>query len=179
MSDYQEGATATNPRTGQKVVFRGGQWHAATPPAGAPTPTGMFGGGSRPLTGAQAQAAAQRQSNLTALARQFGVVQDRYNRDLKGVGPASLLEYLPLPRNKAFNSAASGLSEVAQASFRVPGVGSQSDLELAAFIAANQPQASDPDEQIEAKLANIRNRIEASGAHLPGDRAEQFRVVRK
>lgn len=26
MADYQEGQTATNPRTGQKVVFRGGQW---------------------------------------------------------------------------------------------------------------------------------------------------------
>lgn len=26
MADYQEGQTATNPKTGQKVVYRGGQW---------------------------------------------------------------------------------------------------------------------------------------------------------
>jgi len=27
--DYREGQTATNPKTGQKLVFQGGQWHSA------------------------------------------------------------------------------------------------------------------------------------------------------
>jgi hypothetical protein len=32
MADYEEGQTATNPRTGQKVIFRGGQWVNASGP---------------------------------------------------------------------------------------------------------------------------------------------------
>jgi hypothetical protein len=38
MDEYQEGQTATNPKTGQKVVYRGGQWHNASE-AGTPTIT--------------------------------------------------------------------------------------------------------------------------------------------
>lgn len=38
MDEYQEGQTATNPKTGQKVVFQGGQWHNASE-GGAPTIT--------------------------------------------------------------------------------------------------------------------------------------------
>lgn len=34
--DYKEGQTATNPKTGQTVVYRGGQWVSAPPAPGAP-----------------------------------------------------------------------------------------------------------------------------------------------
>lgn len=30
MDEYQEGQTATNPKTGQRLVFQGGQWHNAS-----------------------------------------------------------------------------------------------------------------------------------------------------
>ena len=35
---YQDGQTATNPQTGEKVVLRGGQWVPAGGVAPAPTP---------------------------------------------------------------------------------------------------------------------------------------------
>jgi hypothetical protein len=41
MADYQEGQTATNPKTGQKVVFRNGQWVNAGGAAGGPQIGGM------------------------------------------------------------------------------------------------------------------------------------------
>src|ERR1051325_2897614 len=38
MTDYQEGQTATNPKTGQKVVFHNGQWvNAGGSMGGGPT----------------------------------------------------------------------------------------------------------------------------------------------
>lgn len=177
MTDIQEGQTATNPKTGQKIVYKGGQWHNASAPAAAP------GGGAGPATSKQAMAFKQRNDNLNALAAKFADVRDRYGRDLKGVGPGSLLEYLPTPRNKAFDSSAAGLSDLAMASFRVPGVGAQSDADQRAFVKANEPHASDADEQIEAKLANIRNRIKAAGVMIPGEgeavkRRAGFKVIR-
>jgi hypothetical protein len=74
--------------TSQASINRGGK------PSG-----GMMGG--RAPTAMQAQALSMREGNLRGLAAKLADVEARYNRDLKGVGPASLLEYLPLPRNKA------------------------------------------------------------------------------
>lgn len=171
MSEYREGQTATHPRTGQKVVFKNGQWvNAGT----STPPRGIFGS-----SGSKSQIAADaRQQNLTALSKQYAEVARLYERDLKGVGPGSLLEYLPLPRNRAFDKAATGLSEVAMAAFRVPGVGAQSDADAARMAAAFQPQASDSDEEIEAKLRTLRNRLETAGVKIPGERAGQFKVIR-
>lgn len=145
-----------------------------------PAAGSMFGA-TKPPTAQQAMAMQQRQANLNALANKYADVRDRYNRDLKGVGISSLLEYLPLPKNKAFNSAASGLSDLALAAFRVPGVGAQSDRELQAFVQANQPSNWDSDQEIEAKLGNIRNRLTASGVVIPGEQPDNggFRVIRR
>lgn len=40
MPNYREGQTATNPKTGQTIVYRGGQWVSASAP-GAPVPRKM------------------------------------------------------------------------------------------------------------------------------------------
>jgi len=141
---------------------------------------GMMGsrGGGKPMTAQQQAAAGQRQQTLNALAAQYSRVRGLYDQNLKGVGPSSLLEYLPLPRNKAFNSAAAGLSDLATAAFRVPGIGAQSDADAARMVAANQPSASDSDEAIEAKLANLRNRLAQAGVKIPGESASGWKVVR-
>ncbi len=178
MTEFREGQTATNPKTGQKIVFKGGQWVSAggaMPAAGG----GMFGGGRAP-TAAQAAAASARQQNLTALAAKYAEVKGMYDKNLKGVGPGSLLEYLPLPANKAFDSAAAGMSDLAMAAFRVPGVGAQSDADQRNFMRANEPHAADQDQQIEAKLGNIRNRIKAAGVPIPGeaDAAAGWKITR-
>lgn len=74
-------------------------------------------------------------------------------------GAAGLLDYLPSPENRQFDTAGAGLGEVGLAAFRVPGVGSQSDTELRAFIDANRPHASDYDATIKEKLNNLQNRL--------------------
>lgn len=102
----------------------------------------------------------QRIGNLRALEKQIARVGDLYRKGpgaTKGV--SSVMDYLPLPANKQFDAAAAGLGEMGLAAFRVPGVGSQSDAELRAFIDANRPSASDYDVQIEEKLRNLRTRL--------------------
>lgn len=42
MPDYREGQTATNPKTGQTIVFRGGQWVDAPAAPGSPVPQRKF-----------------------------------------------------------------------------------------------------------------------------------------
>lgn len=74
-------------------------------------------------------------------------------------GLSGILDYLPSPVNKRFDTAGAGLGEVGLAAFRVPGVGAQSDAELRAFIDANRPSASDYDVQIQEKLRNLQNRL--------------------
>ncbi len=101
----------------------------------------------------------QRKAAMDALSRQLQMARGLYDKNLKGVGPGSLLEFLPTPQTRAFNSAAAGLSDQAQNVFRTPGLGSQSDKELAAFIAANQPSASNFDSEIEQKFKNIEGRL--------------------
>lgn len=96
---------------------------------------------------------------LDALSRQWQDVRGQYDQNFAGRGISSLAEYLPLPRNSQFNSAAAGLSEQALSAFRTPGVGSQSDKELEAFVRANQPSNADSDEAIVQKLKNIENRM--------------------
>jgi len=100
--------------------------------------------------------------NITALSQQFNDVANQYRRNFKGKGPVkSAMEYLDVPAASKFNAAAAGLSEQFMSAFRVPGMGTQSDRELAAFIDANQPSAYDTDEAVEQKLKNIERRIVA------------------
>lgn len=101
-----------------------------------------------------------RLGNLRAMENQIGRVRDLYKQ-----GPGATkglmggMDYLPTPGNKQFDSAGASLSEIGLAAFRVPGVGSQSDAELRAFVEANRPMASDYDVQIEEKLRNLENRL--------------------
>lgn len=102
-------------------------------------------------------------ANLKALEAQIARVGQLYQQ---GPGTTSglsgLLDYLPTNQNKQFDAAGAGLGEMGLAAFRVPGVGSQSDAELRAFIEANRPSASDRDPQIEEKLRNLQTRLGAN-----------------
>lgn len=132
--------------------------------AGAkPAKPGMMGGRGAGTAGQQ-QAAQARQSALNALVGQVRRVDQLYNQDFAGgwaeKGPAVLGEYInSAPASQRFNSASAGLNNPFMAAFRVPGNGSQSDLELKAFIDSNQPNNDDTDERIQEKLRNIRNRV--------------------
>lgn len=98
--------------------------------------------------------------NLRAMQNQIARVRDLYKTgpgSTKGVMGA--MDYLPTPGNKQFDAAGASLGEIGLSAFRVPGVGSQSDAELRAFVEANRPSASDYDAQIEEKLRNLENRL--------------------
>lgn len=147
---FREGQTATNPKTGQQLVFKGGQWVSAS----------ANGSGKAPPS---------RAASLDALSRQLEMTRGLYKKNFEGVGLRSIGEYLPTPTAGEFNSAAAGLSDQALSAFRVPGVGSQSDRELASFVAANQPSNWDTDKAVEQKLRNIEGRLVAQrrAAGLP------------
>lgn len=107
---------------------------------------------------------------LNAAAAQLRRVQSLYNTGVgKTKGVFGALDYLPTPANKQFDTAGAGLAEAGLAAFRIPGVGSQSDRELQAFVEANKPSSSDYDAQIEEKLRNLDSRLGQAyaGAGVP------------
>lgn len=117
-------------------------------------------GWTPPATAEQAAQINQRKANLRALQAQLERVRQLYEAGPgKTKGFMSLKDYLPTDANGVFDTAGAGLSEQALAAFRVPGVGSQSDAELRAFVEANRPSASDRDAVIREKLRNIETRL--------------------
>lgn len=102
----------------------------------------------------------QKLANINAAQAQIDRLRRLYKKGPgRTKGFSALLDYLPTDANARFDTAGAGLGEVGLAAFRTPGVGSQSDAELKAFIDANRPEASDRDGQIEEKLNNLQNRI--------------------
>jgi len=98
---------------------------------------------------------------LRALEEQITRVESLYKEGpgaTKGVFGAA--DYLPTPSNKAFDTAASGIGDVAFNAFRTPGAGAQSDAELKARLQATQPAAADYDTTIEEKLNYLRTRLD-------------------
>lgn len=154
MDEYREGQTATNPKTGQKVVYKGGQWVNASPPA----PAGMFG---RKPTAAEVNAqvvAKNKALGADAVERQLGVIENYYNKNFKGVGPGSLLEYLPTQSRKQFDAAANGMRPLLKPLIRDPGEGTFTDADQA-LLDQQIPQGGMQDSDNEQRIANIRAMI--------------------
>lgn len=102
----------------------------------------------------------QKLANIRATQAQIDRLRYLYNKGPGSTqGLSSILDYIPTPQNQQFDTAGAGLGETGLAAFRVPGVGSQSDTELRAFIDANRPSASDADLRIKEKLLNLQNRL--------------------
>lgn len=105
-----------------------------------------------------------RGANLESIIGQINRVQELYRsgiRDetlwnafgaLDAVGPAA----------GQFNAAGQAVADQGLAAFRVPGAGSQSDMEAKQFALANTPQAGDWDAAIEEKLRTMRARVDAN-----------------
>lgn len=142
---------------------------ANKPPAGYTwTPQGTLA----PIPGGPADPAAKAEKqgstgNLDSIIGQINRVQELYSKGFKDEAfgiMSSLGEMLPTGANAQFDTAGAGLAEQGLAAFRVPGQGSQSDLEASMFAKANTPQASDFDLAIEEKLNNLRGRVDANRA---------------
>lgn len=82
---YTEGQTATNPQTGEKIVFRGGQWEPlqAQPAPQAPSPPAFIPGAVSP----------SRQAADERAAREDARAQARFDRDMMGGEPPSGYRY--------------------------------------------------------------------------------------
>lgn len=101
-----------------------------------------------------------RRAPLDALNNQLRTTWDLYAKGpgaTKGI--SGLMDFVPGGVNSAFDAAAASLAEIGQNAFRTPGIGSQSDKELAAFVAANRPSSSDWDAAAVQKLKNLENRL--------------------
>lgn len=101
-----------------------------------------------------------RLSKLNSLNNQLRTTWDLYQKGPGATkGMAGAMDYLPTPQNKDFDASGASLGEIGLSAFRTPGVGSQSDAELRAFVQANRPSASDYDLEITRKLKNLENRL--------------------
>lgn len=125
MVDYQEGQTATNPKTGQKIVYQGGLWVAA-------------GGGNH-----QAQLKPQEQKTLQTVQDQAATALDtlpdinRFDQleqntatgGLAGWGPIAAVRGMFDPNVQQINEINARLTPAQ----RQPGSGTTSDRDLALF----------------------------------------------
>lgn len=104
---------------------------------------------------------------LKALDSQLRRTWDAYSSGVGSTkGAAGAMDFLPSPGNKSFDSLGAGLAEVGLNAFRTPGIGSQSDAELKAFVEANRPSSWNYDDTIKTKLGNLEGRLkQAYGVH--------------
>jgi hypothetical protein len=107
----------------------------------------------------------QKMANIRAAQASVDRVRNLF---IKGPGAtkgiSSLLDFLPSATNAQFDTAGAGLGEVGLAAFRVPGVGTQTDADLRAFVDANRPRASDFDARTKEKLRNLQSRLDQTYA---------------
>lgn len=153
MADYREGQTATNPKTGQKIIFRNGQWTSAGGAPGAAP-------GRRPTAAESKAALVAREKALgaDAVEQQLRTIEGLYNKNFKGVGPGSLLEYLPTQSRKQFDEAANGMRPLLKPLIRSPGEGTFTDADQA-LLDQQIPNGGAQDAANEQRIANIRNMI--------------------
>lgn len=129
---YQEGQTATNPKTGQRVVFRGGQWVNA----------GMAPGAARPPPRLTPQEQIQLKEARES-ANSFGEIANQADQFVRlnrkaGTGPVYRIpgaEFIgeALNPNVAQMNALTARMAPAQ---RQPGSGTTSDRDLSLFLKA-------------------------------------------
>lgn len=126
---YREGQTATNPKTGQKIVYKGGQWVNAG--GAAPRP-----GRLSPQEQIQLQEARQGAETAQEFARQANVFVDLNRKS--GTGMINKIPFVSEVR-AAFDPAVAQMdaltARMAPAQ-RVPGSGTTSDRDLALFLKA-------------------------------------------
>ncbi|HEX7856246.1 MAG TPA: hypothetical protein VF489_09035 [Sphingobium sp.] len=160
MSDFQEGQTATNPKTGQRVVFKGGQWHNYAEDGAAtmqPTKSGESFETSKSRDGARAAL-----DQIDRIQPQLDRVRQLYSENLRGSGPLkSIGEYMPTQANARFDNAVAGLRTLVRPAQRTPGEGAMSDFESKLAI-QNLPDRYSFDGANEEALTNMQTFLDTS-----------------
>jgi hypothetical protein len=162
MSDIKEGQTATNPKTGNRIVFKGGQWHNYSEPgAPAPQPTKSGDGYETSKSRDGARAALDQMDRIQP---QVDRVRALYNENLRGTGPLkSIGEYMPTQANARFDNAVAGLRTLVRPAQRTPGEGAMSDFESKLAI-QNLPSRYSFDSANEEALDGLQTFLDTSRA---------------
>lgn len=100
-------------------------WDSFGAPVGAKKPAAT-GPGAKPSAARdkQAIAAEGKVRGAIAVERQLKRIRELYNKNFKGVGPGSLIEYLPTQSRRQFDAAANNLRPLLKPLIRDPGEGS-------------------------------------------------------
>jgi hypothetical protein len=128
---------------------------------------GMGGGGRAPgggggTGGLTAQAYSKLQGQVKALdlvEAQLNHVEGLYGRYLKGRGLSSVMEYLPTPKNRAFQTAADGILPLVRQALSTSAKDGDSDRELATWQNLI-PNYKAYDETNEQRIATLRRLIQ-------------------
>lgn len=157
---YREGQTATNPKTGQKIVFKGGQWTNA----GAAGPTSV----------GQAMTANRRgemQDSLTSL-DQFDAdlshLEKMYDTHFRQQGLGAVREFLPgalSETNQDYNAAGQRLLPLVAKALGFTAKQMDTPAELAR-LEKYVPKASDYDQTAFNKLRNLRGMLNRQRQNL-------------
>ncbi|PNQ03642.1 hypothetical protein H5V43_16305 [Sphingobium fuliginis] len=162
MSEIQEGQTATNPKTGQRIIFKGGQWHNYTEPGAAPSQPTKSG---QPFETSKSRDAARAAlDQMDRIQPQVDRVRALYNETLRGSGPLkSLGEFMPTQANARFDNAVAGLRTLVRPAQRTPGEGAMSDFESKLAI-QNLPNRYSFDSANEEALDGLQTFLDTSRA---------------
>lgn len=122
---------------------------------------GMLGSRGGRGTAARDKAALAQEGKMRgalAVERQLRDLSTYYDRDFRGVGPGSVLEYFPTPTRKRFDAAANGMRPLLKPLIRGPGEGTFTDADQA-LLDSMIPQGGRQDADNEQRFRNIRGLV--------------------
>jgi hypothetical protein len=161
--EFREGQTATNPKTGQKVVFQGGQWRSAGAGAGQPSVGAAMTANRR----------AEMKDSLTSL-DQFDAdlshLEKQYDTHFRNQGIGAVREYLPgfiSETNQDYDAAGQRLLPLVAKALGFTAKQMDTPAELAR-LEKYVPKASDRDQTAFNKLKNLRGMLKRQRANLEG-----------
>jgi hypothetical protein len=123
---YREGQTATNPQTGQTIVFRGGQWVSAAPQGGMGGPTRKLSASDTDFLRDQRDAANKAAAAVRATDAFMAINRKQGTGQLRGVpiiGP--IINSFSAPHQEM-----EGLTEGMIPGMKVPGSGTFTDADM-------------------------------------------------
>jgi hypothetical protein len=175
---YREGQTASNPKTGQTIVFRGGQWVSA-----GPSKAGAVSGGIDPTDtkGVQASAEQRGRINITfdpaleahrAMVRLEGQKGNVFNKEWG----ARLAEAVPFDSGSVaraiggqdYQDYESASRAFESAMLPILSGAAVTDSEAKRLIRAVQPQLNDSNETLRDKARRREQMLNGAGAALGG-----------
>jgi hypothetical protein len=145
--------TVTDPLVIKKVLGQG----AANQMAGV--------GGASPggkMSGQRDKQAIANESKLRAalaVERQMRDLRAKYEKNFKGVGPGSLIEYLPTQARKSFDAASNGMRALLKPLVRGPGEGAFTDADQA-LLDSMIPNGGAYDSDNEQRFRNIEGLVQ-------------------